>query len=114
MVLYGTTLTTLDDELKWVDSGIIPPLYSDDAEFDGLARQSAQLLKLLMERGLDQGYLPNPTKSFFILDIPDQEEAAKIELEAKGIKLKFVRRSRYLGAYMGPQEELATWVKPQV
>ena len=28
--------------------------------------------------------------------------------------LNFVSGSRYLGAYLGPQEELAAWVKPQV
>ena len=28
--------------------------------------------------------------------------------------MNFVSGSRYLGAYLGPQEELAVWVKPQV
>ena len=33
---------------------------------------------------------------------------------AKGLVLNFVNVSRYLGAYIGPQEELEAWVKPQV
>ena len=28
--------------------------------------------------------------------------------------LNFVSVSRYLGAYLGPQEELEAWLKPQV
>ena len=69
-------------------------------------RRSAQLLKLLMKRGPDQGYFPEPAKSLFILDNPGQEEAAKIEFAKDGLCLNFVSGSRYLGAYVGPQEEL--------
>ena len=28
--------------------------------------------------------------------------------------MNFVSGSRYLGAYLGPQEELTGWIKPQV
>ena len=66
MVLYGTTLAPLDKELRAVNLGLLPPFYADDAAFDGSAQQSAQLLKLLMRRGPDQGYLPEPDKSLFI------------------------------------------------
>ena len=44
----------LDEELRAVDPGFLPPFNADDAVFNGSARQSAQLLKLLMERGIDQ------------------------------------------------------------
>ena len=33
---------------------------------------------------------------------------------AEGLTLNFVSASRYLGEYLGPQEELEAWVKPQV
>ena len=36
------------------------------------------------------------------------------EFEAEVLALNFFSGSRYMGAYLGPQEELATWVKPQV
>ena len=32
----------------------------------------------------------------------------------EGLELNFVSDSRYIGAYLGPQEELEEWVKPQV
>ena len=72
MVLYRITLVPLDEELRAVDPGIISPFYADDTAFDGLSRQSAQLLKLLVKRGLDQGYFPDPDKSLFISDTPGQ------------------------------------------
>ena len=89
------------------------PFYEDDAAFDGLERRSAQLLNLLMKRGPDRGYFPEPAKSLFILDTLVQEVAAGIEFEAEVLALNFVSGSRYLGAYLVPQEELAEWVKPQ-
>ena len=78
MLLYGITLVPLAEEVRAADPGLLSPLSADDATFDALARKSAQLLKLLMERGLDRGYLPDMSKSLFILDTPTQDEAARI------------------------------------
>ena len=77
MVLYGITLTPLAEELRTVDPGLLSPFYVDDAVFDGLVHRSAQLLKLLMKRGADRRYYPEPDKSLFISDNLGQEEAAK-------------------------------------
>ena len=114
MLLHGITLAPLDEEPRAAESGILYPFYADDKGFDGLARQSAHLLKLLMERGMEWGYLPDPLKSVFISDTPGREEVARWEFAADGLVLNFVSGSWYLGAYMGPQEELATGFKPQV
>ena len=62
MVLYGITLVPLAEELIAVDPGFLSPLYADDAAFDSLTQQSSQLLNMLLERELDQGYLPQPYK----------------------------------------------------
>ena len=43
-----------------------------------------------------------------------QEEAAKKEFSLEGLTLNFVSGSRYLGAYLGPQDQLDASVKPQV
>ena len=79
MVLYSITLAPFAEELKAADPGLLSPFYANDAAFDGSERRSAQLLKLSMKRGTDQGYFPEPAKSLFILDTPGQEEAAKRE-----------------------------------
>ena len=104
MVLYGINLAPLDEKLRVSDLGLLSPFYADDAVFDGLTQQSAKVLKLLKKRGLDQGYFPELVKFIFILDTPGQEEAARREFEAEGLLLNFFSGSRYLGAYLGPQE----------
>ena len=114
MVLYGITLVPLAEELRTADPGLLSPCYADDAAFDGSARHSAQLLKMLTKRGPDRDNLTKLAKSLFILDTPGQEEAAKREFTEERLCLNFVSGSRYLGAYLGLQEELETWVKPQV
>ena len=114
MVLYGITLIPLAEELRAADPGLLSPFYADDAAFDGSAQCSAQILKMLTKRGLDRRYLPETAKSLFILDTLRQEAAAKQEFAKKGIVLNFVSGSLYLWAYLGPQDQLEAWVKPQV
>ena len=59
-----------------------------------------------MKRGLDRGYLPKPTNLFFISDTPGQEEAEKQEFAKEGLDLNFISGSRYLEAYLVPQDQL--------
>ena len=106
MVLYGITLFPFAEELRLADMGLLSLFYADDVAFEGLVLCSAQLLKLLMKRGPDRGYFPEPAKSFFISDTPWQEEVAKREFVMEGIDLNFVSGSRYLGAYLGPRDQL--------
>ena len=67
-----------------------------------------------MKRGPDRRYFADPDNSFFILDTPRQEEVAEQEFAKEGLDLNFISGSRYLGAYLGPQDKLEAWVKPQV
>ena len=106
MVLYRITPVPLAEELRAADPGLLSLFYADNAAFDSLARRSAQLLNLLMKRSPDQGYFPELAKSLFILDNPGQEAGDKRKLAAEGLTLNFVSGSRYLGAYLGLQEEL--------
>ena len=55
MVLYRITLFPLTKELRVADPGLPSPFYADDAAFEGLARRSAHILKLLTKRALDRG-----------------------------------------------------------
>ena len=114
MVLYRITLVLLAEELKAEDMGLLSPFNADNAAFDGSERQSAQLLKVLMESGPDQRYFIDPAKSLFISDTPGQEAAVRREFEAEGLALNFIGGSICLGSYLGPQEELEVWLKPQV
>ena len=113
MVFYGIILVSLAEELRAADPGLLSPFYADDAAFYGTAQCNAHLLKLLMNRGTGQGYFPEPAKSLFISDNPGLEEAVIFFLK-RGLCLNFVSGSRYLRAYLGPQEELEAWIKTQV
>ena len=70
MVLYGITLFPLAEKLRAADLVLLSPFYADDEAFNSSTRRSAQLLKMLIERGPDQGYLPKLAKSLFISDTP--------------------------------------------
>ena len=56
MVFYGINLAPLEGQLRAVDSEMLSPFYADDAVFDGSQRKSAQLLKMLMNRGPDHKF----------------------------------------------------------
>ena len=84
MVLYWITPLSLANELRAADSGLLSLFYADDAVFDGLSQRSAQLLKLLMERGPDQGYFPEPDKSLFISDTWGMRRHKRESLQCRG------------------------------
>ena len=65
---------------------------------------------MLMKRGEDRRYFPDPAKSLCISDTPGQEEAEKREFVKEGLDLNFISGSRYLGAYLGPRDQLEAWV----
>ena len=73
MVLYGITLVPLAEEFREADPGLLSPFYANDAVFDSLAQRNTDLLKLLVKRGTNRGYLTETAKSLFISDTPGQE-----------------------------------------
>ena len=77
MVLYWITLVPLADELCSADTGLLSPFYTDDVSFDGSARRSTRLLKMLMSRGEAREYFPESAKSLFISYTLGQKEPAK-------------------------------------
>ena len=77
MVLYGIPLIPLAEELRAAYPGLLSPFYADNAAFDGSERRSAHLIKLLMKRGPDRRYFPEPAMSLFILYTPRKEEASR-------------------------------------
>ena len=68
MVVYEITLVLLAEELRTADPGLLSLFYADYGAFDGSRQCTAHILKLLMKRGTDQGYLPGQDKSLFISD----------------------------------------------
>ena len=90
MVLYWITLIPLAEEIRAEDPGLLTPFYADNAAFDRSEWRSSHILKLLLERGPDWGYLNKPERSLFISNSLDQEEAANQEFKEEGLQLNFV------------------------
>ena len=90
MFLYSITLVPLSEELQAADPGILTPFYADDVAFDRSTRRSAELLKMLMERGSDWGYFTKTSKLLFTADTPGQKDSDKREFAAEGPDLYFV------------------------
>ena len=90
MVLYVNLLFPLMKELRDADPTLLSPFYANDAAFDVLARRSAAQLKLLTDRGPDQGYFLEPYKSLIIPNNPVEEEAARQEFDWSGLNLNYV------------------------
>ena len=77
VVLYGITLAPLVEELRYTDPTLLSPFYAKYAAFDRSERQSVAQLKLLMDRGPDGGFFPEPARFLFIADNPEEKEASK-------------------------------------
>ena len=58
--------------------------------------------KFFDEEGARPGVFSELAKSLFLLEILGQEEASKKDFYVKGLTLKSVSVSRYLGTYLGP------------
>ena len=78
MVLYEITLVPLAEDLRDVYPTLLSPVYANYAAVYGLKRSSAAQQWLLMDQGLDRGYFPNPSKSLFTEDNPEDEDAVRI------------------------------------
>ena len=77
-------------------------------------QRSEQLLTLLLDHKLDQGYYSDPAKSLFTCDSSDKEVLTRRSFEGKGNMIKFVLGIWYSGAFVGPWEAMEVWVTPQV
>ena len=82
----GSLLSPWAEKIQEADPGLLTPFYMDDVAFD----ISTQLLKILLDRGPEWGYLPEQDKSLFIADFLDKEEAANRDFTAKVLYLNFV------------------------
>ena len=72
------------------------------------------MIRIILERGSDQGYLSELTKYLFIADSPAQEAAAQTKLYEEVLESTFVLGSWYLRKFISSREELEAMVQTQV
>eukprot|EP00957_Ditylum_brightwellii_P043932 3333101-Ditylum_brightwellii.AAC.1 len=64
MIGYGITLVPLAEQVTALEKEVITPFYADNECVDGPVRCNARIVKVLVERGPDSGYFPEPEKSY--------------------------------------------------
>ena len=112
MILYGLALTPLATQLREAEPSLIQPWYADDAAMSGPADAIARAMRLLEVRGPARGYYPEPSKSIFIPDnAADADRCREILVE---LPFKHQTGARYLGSFLGSDEERQEWLRPQI
>eukprot|EP00957_Ditylum_brightwellii_P059781 4538414-Ditylum_brightwellii.AAC.1 len=71
-------------------------------------------MKLLLQRGPDRGYFPEPAKSTHICDQQEEAEMVREIFKAGCVVVKIHDGFRYVGGYIGGKEEESEWVQQKV
>ncbi|KAL7549341.1 hypothetical protein ACHAWF_012611, partial [Thalassiosira exigua] len=114
MALYGITLCPLAEHLREGFPEVLQPWYADDAAMMAAAAEVACCMVELMRVGPMFGYHPEPDKSWVICPL-GSEGAARAAFEAEGLgSVKYSRRWRYVGGFVGSKGMRDRWVEPKV
>ena len=113
MILYGITTLPLLEQVREDVPGAFVPMYADDLASGGAARRNASVMQSLILHGSDYGYYPEPEKSWYICLLEDEAEARRV-FEEFGLAIQFTRGQRYVGGFIGGEEERDEWLVPQV
>ena len=113
MLIHGITITTLVEILTQQEINTPQAWYADDNGIEGKAHKLAGLLCLLMKIGKYFGYIPEPTKSYFICTQKD-EAAAKSIFKELGLDIKYTRGHSYVGTFIGSNVMRDRWLQPKI
>ena len=98
MVSYGLVILPFIRELQQAHPGFTQPWYADDVGAGGTFGGIWRHLHDLMVRGPPWGYLPDPTKSIFIIS---PRNILRAEAFFRGYGLQIVTIRCYLGVFVG-------------
>ena len=111
MILYGVALQPLIRLLKTEVPTAVQGWYADDGGTAGMGREVKKSIDLLLKHGEHFGYYLNTGKSICIVRPEDLTKATEL---FGGLKLRFVTGFRYVGGFIGADDERDTWLKPQI
>ena len=98
MIVYGTGILPLINNIKQEIPNVTHPWYADDAGALGMFARLATYFYSLTRQGLGWGYYPKPPKIVLIVR-PENIEAGKESGAHHGSKV--CMGARYLGGYIG-------------
>ena len=111
MILYGVALAPLIRLLKTEVPTVVQGWYADDGGMAGMGRQVKRSIELLLRHGEQFGYYLNTGKSICITRPEDLPKAREF---FKAWKLDFVTGYRYVGGFIGAEEERDEWLEPKI
>ena len=111
MIAYGIGVLPLIRVLQVDHPQVYQPWYADDAGAWGRFQDIMAHFRDLQLKGPARGYFSNPTKSILVVS---EKNVPRAKAYFRGMGIKVVTGSRYLGGYIGELETEAQWVKEKV
>ena len=107
MIDYGIGVLPLIRDLSRDHPHVTQPWYADDAGAGGKFGDVMAHFRDLQQRGMDQGYVPEPTKSILVVA---EQNVPRAKEYFRGIGIQVVTGSRYLGGFVGERETEGQWL----
>ena len=111
MIAYGIGVLPLIRVLRRDHLQFTQPWYADDAGAGGKFEAVMAHFRDLQLKGPARGYFPEPTKSILVVSEHNVPRATEY---FRGMGMKIVTGSRYLGGFVGERGTERKWVKTKV
>ena len=111
MIAYGIGVLLLIRDLRRDHPHVTQPWYADDAGAGGSFEAVMSHFRDLQLKGPARGYFPEPTKSILVVA---EQNVPRAKEYFRGMGIKIVTGSRYLGGFVGEREKESQWVRSKV
>ena len=111
MIAYGIEVLQLIHDLQRDHPRVTQLWYADDAGAGGKFGDVMAHFRDLQLKGPARGYFPEPTKSILVVS---EKNVPRANTFFRGMGVKVVTGSRYLGGYTGERAAEAAWVQEKV
>ena len=113
MDIYGIGLLPMIERLREAEPDVLQPWFADDGSGYGKLDRLRNAYLLLEQIGPDFGYFPSGAKCW--LTIPKRLEAmVKQYLADNNLPWRTTQGKRYVGGFIGSDDELSEWISPKV
>ena len=111
MIAYGIGVLILIRDLRRAYPRVTQTWYADDVGAGGKFEEIMDHFRDLQLKGPARGYYPEPTKRILVVA---ERNVARAKEYFRGMGIKVVTGSRYLGGFLGEMDAEASWIKKKV
>ena len=90
---------------------MVQPWYADEFAMAGPVTGIAKAMRLLLHHRPSRGYYPEPSKSIFVCNAEDREQARTVLEE---FNFRHLEGTRYIGGFIGSNASQDEWLQPQI